>query len=247
VDLSLFLRVVWSRKWLMAAGLVLATVLAFLSLVRVDIHSSNHFRYRQSEQWASYTTLFVTQHGFPWGTLGTTTGVGQPDQTHATDPTRFISLALIYSQLIPSDAVRQIMIKDGGPIKGTIQAAALTDPSNTNDALPLISIAGLASTPAGSTKLVQRASAAFLTYLSAEQSAAGTAPADRVVVQVINQPGHPKLLQARSTTLPIVVFFTMVLATIALCFILENLRPRVRVMTAEAQNARLADAPPRIA
>jgi hypothetical protein len=47
--------------------------------------------------------------------------------------------------------------------------------------------------------------------------------------------------------LPIVVLATMVLATIALCFILENLRPRVRVITAEAQNARLADAPPRIA
>ncbi len=181
MDLSLFLRVVWSRKWLMAAGLVLATVLAFLSLVRIDIHSSNHFRYRQSQQWASYTTLFVTQHGFPWGTLGTTTGVGQPDQTHATDPSRFISLALIYSQLIPSDAVRQIMIKNGGPINGTIQAAALTDPSNTSDALPLVSIAGLASTPGGATKLVQRASAAFLAYLSAEQSAAGTSPADRVV------------------------------------------------------------------
>jgi hypothetical protein len=66
-------------------------------------------------------------------------------------------------------------------------------------------------------------------------------------VQVINKPGRPKLLQDRSTTLPIVVFATMLLASIALCFILENLRPRVRVMTAEAQNARLADAPPRIA
>jgi hypothetical protein len=246
VDLSLFLRVIWSRKWIMATGMVLAVALAFLSLVRVDLHGKNHFSYRQGEQWASYTTLFVTQHGFPWGTLGTTTSTSPSQATHATDPSRFISLALIYSQLIPSDAVRQIMLRQG-PIKGTIEAAALTDPSNTNDALPLVSIAGISNTPGASAELVDRATRAFLTYLARQQSDAGTPPSQRVVVQIINKPGRPKLLQGRSTTLPIVVFATMVLATIALCFILENLRPRVRVMTAEAQNARLADAPPRIA
>jgi len=246
VDLSLFLRVIWSRKWIMACGLVLAGMLAFLSFVRIDLHGKNHFKYRQDQQWASYTTLFVTQHGFPWGTLGTTTDVGGASATHATDPSRFISLALIYSQLIPTDAVRQIMLRQG-PIKGSIQAAALTDPSNTNDALPLISIAGIAKTPGDATTLVDRATSAFLAYLSRQQSSAGTPPNQRVVVQVINKPGRPKLLQDRSTTLPIVVFATMLLASIALCFILENLRPRVRVMTAEAQNARLADAPPRIA
>jgi hypothetical protein len=246
VDLSLFLRVIWSRKWLMFGGLALAMVLAFLSFVRVDLKGGNHLTYRQQQQWASYTTLFVTQHGFPWGTLGTTTDAGQPDPSHATDPTRFISLALIYSQLIPTDAVRRIMLQDG-PIHGSLEAAALTDPSNTNDALPLISIAGISNTAGSATRLAARATSAFLTYLSRQQSAAGTAPADRVVVQVINRPGHAKLLQDRSTTLPIVVFFTMVLATIAMCFILENLRPRVRIVTSEAQNARLADAPSRIA
>ena len=246
MDLSLFLRVIWSRKWLMFGGLALAVVLAFLSFVRVDPSGGNHLTYRQQQQWASYTTLFVTQHGFPWGTLGTTTDAGGPDATHATDPTRFISLALIYSQLIPTDAVRRIMLKDG-PIKGSVQAAALTDPSNTNDALPLISIAGISNTAVNATRLAGRATAAFLTYLNQKQTAAGTAPADRVVVQVINSPGRAKLLQDRSTTLPIVVLFTMVLATIALCFILENLRPRVRVLTPEAQNARVADASSRIA
>lgn len=246
MDLSLFLRVVWSRKWIMAAGLVLAIGLAFLSFVRVDLQGPSHFKYRQSQQYASYTTLFVTQNGFPWGTLGTTTAGGGSGSTHATDPSRFISLALIYSQLIPSDDVRRIMLRHG-PIDGTIEAAALTDPSNSNDALPLISIAGLADSPGASTRLVQRATSAFLTFLRNQQANAGTPPSQRVVVQVIKRPGSPKLLQARSTTLPIVVLATMVLATIALCFILENLRPRIRVVTAEAQNARLADAPPRIA
>jgi hypothetical protein len=230
----------------MAMGVLLAAGLAFLSFFRVDPHHPSDLRYRQSEQWASYTTLFVTQAGFPWGTLGTTTDAGGKGATHATDPSRFISLALIYSQLIPSDDVRQIMLRHG-PVNGTVEAAALTDPSNTNDALPLISIAGLADSPGASTRLVQRATSAFLTFLRNQQTQAGTPPSQRVVVQVIKKPGSPKLLQARSTTLPIVVLATMILATIALCFILENLRPRVRVMTAEAQNARLADAPPRIA
>ena len=54
---------------------------------------------------------------------------------------------------------------------------------------------------------------------------------------MINRPGRAKLLQDRSTTLPIVVFFTMVLATIALRFILQKLRPRARDLTPEAQNA----------
>jgi hypothetical protein len=246
VDLSLFLRVIWSRKYLMAAGLVLAVVLAFLSFVRVDLHGKNHLKYRQDQQWASYETLFVTQNGFPEGTLGTTTDVGKPNATHATDPTRFISLALIYSELIPSDPVRKIMLEHGR-INGTVEAAALTDPNNTSDALPLISVAGLSHTPGGATKLVEQATSAFLTYLKQKQAATGTPSNQRVVVQVIKRPGAPKLLQDRSTTLPVVVLFTMVLATIAMCFVLENLRPRVRVMTAEAQNARLAEAPPRIA
>ena len=245
MDLLLFLRVIWSRKWVLVGGLGLAIVLAFLSFFRVDIHGGNHLQYREKQQWASYATLFVTQHGFPWGTTSasTTSGTGaDATTTHAADPSRFVSLALIYSQLIPTDAVRKIMLRHG-PINGIVQAAALTDPSNTSDALPLISVAGLSDSPKNATALVHRATQAFLTFLADEQTGAGTAPADRVVVQVINRPGQPKLLADRSTTLPIVIFFTMALATIAICFILENLSPRVRLTTVESQNSRLAEAP----
>jgi len=99
----------------------------------------------------------------------------------------------------------------------------------------------------GMTDLVKRATSAFRAYLAAQQAASNIAPADRVVLSTVDRPGRTKLLADRSKTLPIVVFLTVALATIAICFILENLRPRIRAVTGEVMPDRVPDAPPRTA
>ena len=127
MDLLLFVRVLWGHKLVLFSGLVLAVALSTLSYVRIDIHDPTNLQYRQKQQWASYTTLFVTQQGFPWGSLGnqtgtTTTSANKTANSTPVDPARLISLAVIYSQLIPSDQVLSIM-RQSGPINGTVIAA----------------------------------------------------------------------------------------------------------------------------
>jgi hypothetical protein len=56
------------------------------------------------------------------------------------------------------------------------------------------------------------------------------APGKRVRVEVVRQPQVPTLLVPRKKTRPIIVFLTVAIATFGLAFILENLRPRVRVV-----------------
>lgn len=221
MDLVLFGHVMWRFKYVLVLGLALAATLAFLSFVNVSTSGRDHFRYREQQQWTAYSTLFVTQRGFQSGELNPTSTI---NPTNA-DPARFASLALLYAQFITSDAVRKLM-EQKGPVHGTIEAAAITTSPGSTDALPLVSVAGTSTTPQAAKDLVARATDSFLTYVDQQQQASGTPADQRVVVNVLNQPGRLTLTRDRSKTLPIVVFLTVTMAAIGICFILENIRPR---------------------
>jgi hypothetical protein len=225
MDLALFGRVIWRFKYVAIGGLLLASALAFLSFVRVDPSGSNHLSYREKQQWASYATLLVTQKGFTEGTIDPTDSQDGSPNAGTIDSARSSALALIYSKLILGDPVRKMMLQQG-PINGTIDAAPVTATSDSTDALPMISIAAISDTPKDSTALVGLAMNSFLTYFKDQQATNAIPDANRVELEVLNQPGRETLLKDRSKTLPIVVFLTVVLATIALCFVLDNLRPR---------------------
>ena len=151
-------RVFWRFKYLMILGLLLAAGLAFISAARVNT-STWKVSYRGTQQWASYSKVFVTQKGFPWG------AVNAPSTT---DPTRFTSLALIYANLINGDAVTSRM-NVHGKLPGTVEAATLLTSPGSSDALPIISIAGLSDTKAHSLVLTGRATTALLAYVDALQ------------------------------------------------------------------------------
>ncbi len=225
MDLNLYVGVLWRFRYVVLAGFILALALAFLSFVRVP-----SLDYRQSEEWASYSKLFVTQEGFPWGssiieTPSATSSASGAEQlgTVRLAESRFSTLAILYSQLADSDAVRQIMLQDG-PLNGTIEAAPVL--TEDGEALPLISVAGIADTPARARTLTVRATDALLTYLMDEQQRNAIPSNERVTLDVVARAGKPKLLDARSITLPIVVFLTVMIAAVGLAFLLENLRPR---------------------
>ena len=68
MDLNLYFRVLRRFRVLVGVGFVLALVLAMLAFVRVGFsEGSLDVTYRQSEVWASTSTVFVTQAGFPLG------------------------------------------------------------------------------------------------------------------------------------------------------------------------------------
>jgi hypothetical protein len=230
VDLGVFFRVIWRFKVVVAIGFVLALTLATLSLARVDFKGgSPPLSYREKEQWQSYTTLIISPRGFPWG---------RSVFSLEFDPSRFATLATIYANLAQSDAVKRIMVRDWNVQQGAIEAQPVLSSPNNSSAppLPLMTIAATTSSARSSTAVAERATAAFLDFLRAEQSDNGIPANKRVVVAEIKHATQPVLLKGRSKTTPVAVFLAVMIAFIGLAFVLENLRPRVREVPQEARD-----------
>jgi len=223
MDIQLALRVLWRFKGFVIPGLLLAFVLAFLSMVRVQ-SGTPHFSYKTQPQYESVTTLFVTTHGFPWGSLNLQAGTTDPNAPRGQVDTGVLrDFATLYVQLAASDPVIKAMAKQG-PLNGSVSAFPIL--ATDSSTLPLIGLSAVATTPRASLSLARRHLSAFQAWLSRNQRQAGTSPDNRIVLESVSapQPGH--LVQARKKTKPIMIFLAMSLAVCGLAFLLENLRPR---------------------
>ncbi len=226
MDLSLYGRVIWRFRWLVALGLLLAIALAVLSVAKVSSHGLS---YRKPEIWQSSTTVLLTQHGFPWGRA-----VIPPNQSGATSgPAWLAGLTQLYAQFANSDRVKELMLRHGGSKNWTLTAAPVI-PTGSSSALPVIALAGLAYTPAAAVRATLIGRAAFLQYVKSQQSSAAIPESERVDLQVLQNLTPPVVVQPRKKTLPIVIFLAVISATIGLAFILENARPRVKPVTLAA-------------
>jgi hypothetical protein len=238
MDLTLHLRVLWRFRLVVAVGLLAAIALALFSYVRVGFGGRHGITvaYRQHQQYVAYTQILVTQTGFPEGRSvvipPTDAAPASPSQQQFADPSRFTSLALLYAKLIDTDPVWRIARRDG-PLGGKIEAAALPATDNGNgDALPVLSVASIANSKRAAIELGRRLTDAFVVYIDREQADNGIRPRNRVKLDVVKAPEGAKVFAARSKALPIVVFASMLFATFALAFVLENMRPRVRMVEA---------------
>jgi hypothetical protein len=219
MDLELFGRVVWRHKIVVGVGIVLAVALAALSYVRVN--SGGVVTYRDQETWISYETVSVTQRGFTEGRLNYS----------GADPTRLTYLAVLYSHYVDADEVQRAIWPKGANGERIEAAAVLSVPgSSSASALPLISIAAFSETSSRAKTLAESTAQALKDYIAARQVSGHVPEAERVVLQPVRRAAdHPAVLwQGRSKSLPIVVFVTVLVATIGLAFILENLDPQIR-------------------
>lgn len=221
MDLDLFGRVLWRFKTIVGAGIAAAFVLAFFAAFRVG---SNGIEYRSQQQWVSYSRIFVTERGFPWGSVG-----------GSTDPSRFASLAILYSNFAQSDAVQKLAF-GGAPKSGTIQAAPVLASQNTSDALPLISVAGISTSRTQAITLARRETLGLVRYVDNQQRANSIPLKNRVVLQVISEASAARSLSGRSKTLPIVVFLTVLIAVCGLALVLENLRSKAELAALEPED-----------
>jgi hypothetical protein len=236
MDLQLYARVLWRFRLIVAVGLGLALLLAMLSVVRINAQGIS---YRHSELWSTTMRLLVTQRGAPevrlYGQSQTPQGqTASPGDQAAklglpiVDPARFNTLAILYAEFATSDPVRRLMLRDG-PIHGRIAATAVRDDAS-GVLLPLIDLVAISTSPGEAANLARRSAGALDMYVARQQTANNVPTSDRVVVHTIEEPRVPQVYQPRSKTMAIVVFLAVLLATVGLAFLLENLRPRVRVV-----------------
>ena len=218
MDLTLFFRVIWRYRILVMTGLLLAVLAAFFAMVRISPGGPEPLSLRGDKEYASYTTLFVTQAGFPWGRLG------QGDNSAVNNAGRLASLATLYSKLADSDPVDELN-KAALPSTGwKIESAPVLDGAGLSSPLPLVRIAALANSAGLATKAAGTAAASLQSFVTTRQRANDISGRDRVVLQLIKGPEKPTLVHGRSFTPPIIAFLLISIITVALPFIIDNLR-----------------------
>jgi capsular polysaccharide biosynthesis protein len=142
---------------------------------------------------------------------------------------------VVYAQLINGDLIqRQILnyliqrqILKSVPAGTVLSAAPVTDPA-TNGPLPLVAVTSVAHTPAQAARVSRAGADLFRSYIAHQQASAGIPLKQRVLLQVVST--EAALIAGRKKTLAIVAFLAVLIATIALTFVLENLRPRVHAV-----------------
>lgn len=246
MDLQLYLRVLRRFRLLVIGGLVLAMTLAFLAYVRVSFAGGTpQLSYRKAEVWQSMTTLYLTQKGFPDGrTTLPYKGGASPNQPAVPvfgDPGRFSSLTLLYAEFANSDAVRQMTLGKSR-INAAISAVAQFPlGSSSSTPLPILQFSGMAPTPAEAEEVGARGVRALQKYIETKQDLARIATSDRVSVEVLTRPKAPTLLVPRKKTLPIAVFMATMVVVVGLAFLLENLRPRVKLIAVAGSDRTTAE------
>jgi hypothetical protein len=224
--------VLWRFRAIVGLGLILGIAMAFLAAYKVP-----SMERRGVEKWSADSAIFVTQEGFPWGrvTLGDTSTPGMPSATTTTqgdsstpfaDPARFSNLALVYSNLAQSDAVRGSL--PGHPTRDQIEPRVLDATGGGVSFLPIIKLTVFDNSAAGAVDLNKKAIAALRNYIESHQRQSNppTPANERVHLEVINEPSAATLVSGHSKALPMLALLLCLLGAVAVAHILENLRPR---------------------
>jgi hypothetical protein len=188
------------KRWIIGlVGLVLAIVAGYET-----------YAHRAASQYSSNATIFVTQ--------------GDYTSMASVNSGTLTGLAYLYAQVAQSDLIRR---KIGAPPNSIAASVITTGSFSTGAPLPFIYLTTLANSGMAALTRTDAATVALQRYVNSNQSS--TSKSQRVNLQVITAPVLGKSITPRTRVLllPLVVFLTIVLATLGLMFIVENLtRPR---------------------
>jgi len=231
----------------MIYGACVALLLALLAGARITTHG---IEARGTTTWSSTATLLIThENDFPYGRTAPAYLPANPSKgipsIQVADPNQLTSLSLLYAQLANSDAVKALMRKEG-PIHGSVAARPVFQSANNNASnassylLPLITLTATATQSGWAVQTAQLGTRAFLDYIGQQQNDAKIPGDQRVSVQVLQSASNASIVSAPGVTLPVMVFIAVIIAVIALAFVLENLRQRP---TAHPKRGRRSQAP----
>lgn len=230
---------VWFRwRAILAAGVVLAVILGILVSFKPVLSGSGvDLKWRSQAVYTTKSRLLVTQPGFPLGrttlpgvvagqngTAQTTTQDKNtdPSKVDFADPSRFSYLAIVYSYLAQSEPVRALIHPKPAPD----DLSVVYQGTQNGDALPLLEITTKGASPAAVQELNFKAIQALRGYLDQQLTEAGVPEAQRVSLQTLNPPDLGSLSSGRTPTVSAVVFILVLVGTLLLVYILENLYPR---------------------
>jgi hypothetical protein len=234
VDLALYLRVLWRWRVIVLAGLTVGLLLAVTSMARIDFDGAvPRFTPRTDEVWLSASTIFVTQDGFPWGrtifdeTIEVEGSDGEPTFIpRFADPGRLSGLAVLYTELAKSDEVRRAFLMSAPP--GVTYEPVVVKSTDGSSTLPMIYMKGYGPTAALAEFAANHATTAFRRYLGSKQAEARISRDKRVETVVTSRATPAELFEPRSIVRPIFLLLLVLMASIGLAFVLENLWPRPR-------------------
>lgn len=224
----------WRFRLIVVIGVLLGAALALASFARIEfVDGKPRLSARAPEVWLSASTLFVTQDGFPWGrtifdeTL-TIEGAGGEETVipRFGEPGRYSGLATLYVELAKSDTVRRAFRASAPP--GVTYQPDVVKSSDGGSVLPMIYMKGYGPSPELAEGAANIAAEQFQRYLSEEQARANIAEDRRVEVVITSRAIPAQIVEPRSVVRPIFLLLLVLMATVGLVFMLENLRPRVR-------------------
>ncbi len=225
MDLRHHIRVWFRWKLILIVGFVLAVVLGIFATFQPS--TSGKLKWRSEAVYTTKSRILITQTGFPWGRATLPGSAVAPDPkadgavAQFADPSRFSNLAIIYAYIGQSDQVRALI----RPLPKPDQISVVWQATGSGDALPLIEITAKGTTASGAQGLNFKAIDALRGYLREQMDANEVPRKQRVVMQVLNPPLEGKLESGRTPTLSLVAFVLIMVATLLLVYILENIFP----------------------
>ena len=241
MDLRLHANVIWRWRFIVISGLMLAMVLMFLSFFRVSLAEGFSLHYRQGKTWRSTETLLLTQQDCALGQ------VTCRSQGFLSSPGIGSSVAPLYAQFANSGLIRARVLPNGQATAATgdYLASPVTDASTGGQQLlPFLQFDGTGSTPGQATRMARRAVSVFLKYLSDTSNSSKIPQSNRIVLQVVSPAtlDDAQVFADRKKTRPIVVFLAVMIVTLGLAYVLENLFPsRRRAAVAEPRIESVVD------
>jgi len=230
MDLARHAGVLWRYRWVTVGGVVLGILLAVFASYKV---TTSGLEPRGSSTYSSESQLLVTQVGFPEGrsVLPTPPPVdgltpqptGNEKELEFADPSRFMTLADLYSTLIVSDEARGLIPEK--PSATQIIASPLPAVSGV-PVLPIIQLTTTADTAAGAQALNTHTADALRQLLKDRQAKADITPDESVQIQTVNAPSAGTLTGRPSHAGSILALLLCLIGTVALTHLLEMLRTR---------------------
>jgi hypothetical protein len=240
-----YLQTLWSYKWLLVFGLVVAMVAAFFAGFTI---TNGQVESRAVKTYTSGTTVLVTS---PSDTLYQAEIPSQPIEqgVSAPEPLDLSATAQIYAYIVTGQAIQDEVESKVGPLdEDTESVTAIrrtTQPAGDERfpgslKLPVLEIVGTASTADRAEELSEAATDVFLSYVTSEQDKKEIAPENRVALDVLAQRAAVEG-ETSNPAIPIVITgFAVFLAFIALAFMLAGARSG---RAKKKQRARDATAP----